>query len=77
MIKDSFVQERSPSIASPSVETHKATYFDPNLYMLSPHTHILSVAAEYRMVYMLDMSASLATLDPATGTVLISQVLET
>lgn len=64
-------------MASPCIDGQKPTYFDTNLYMLSPHTHILSVAGEYRMVYMLDMSASLATLDPATGTVLISQVLET
>ncbi|KAJ2958463.1 hypothetical protein NQZ79_g5904 [Umbelopsis isabellina] len=77
MDKSTIAQELSPSIASPSMDSQKPTYFDSNLYMLSPHTHILSVAGEYRMVYMLDMSASLATLDPATGAVLISQVLET
>jgi hypothetical protein len=62
-------------MSSPGHERQKR-YYDPSLYMLSPHSHILSISTEYRTVFMVDMSASLATLNPADGTVLMSQVLE-
>jgi hypothetical protein len=68
-------RDHSP-LSSPGQERQKPKYYDPNLYMLSPYTRILSISTEYRMVFMVDMSASLAALDPETGTVLISQVLE-
>lgn len=67
-------KEESP-VTSPGHDRSRR-YYNPNLYLLSPHTHILSIATEYRTVYMVDMSASLSTLDPAEGTVLMSQVLE-
>ncbi|KAI9288344.1 hypothetical protein BC943DRAFT_153411 [Umbelopsis sp. AD052] len=68
------IKEDSP-MTSPGHDRSRR-YYNPNLYVLSPHTHILSIATEYRTVYMVDMSASLSTLDPAEGTVLMSQVLE-
>lgn len=41
------------------------------MYMMTPRTRILTVAKEHSMVFMIDLSSSLATIETSTGKVMI------
>jgi hypothetical protein len=41
------------------------------MYIMTPRTRILTVAKEHSMVFMIDLSSSLATIETGTGKVMI------
>lgn len=44
------------------------------IYVLTPRTRILTVTKEHSMVFMVDLSSSLATIETSTGKVMIGSV---
>lgn len=46
-------------------------------YLVTPQTNVLSISREYRYVFMIDLSSSLATVDGWTGRLLIEDAFET
>ncbi|CAG8506046.1 8847_t:CDS:10 [Ambispora leptoticha] len=46
-------------------------------YRLMPHTRIISLSKKYRMVFLVDVTSSLATIDYATENIIMSEVFET
>jgi hypothetical protein len=44
------------------------------IYVLTPRTRILTVTKEHNMVFMVDLSSSLATIETSTGKVMIGSV---
>ncbi|KAL0090268.1 hypothetical protein J3Q64DRAFT_1808741 [Phycomyces blakesleeanus] len=47
------------------------------MYIITPRTRILSIAQEYRKVFMLDLSSSLATIDAGSSRVMIGSAYKT
>lgn len=41
------------------------------MYIMTPRTRILTVAKEHSMVFMIDLSSSLATIETSTGNVMM------
>lgn len=54
----------------PPGNNHTATMAD-KMYIMTPRTRILTVAKEHAMVFMIDLSSSLATIETCTGKVMI------
>lgn len=46
------------------------------VYVLSPRTNLLTLTYEYRLVYIVDLSSSLATVGSTTPTILLSGAFE-
>lgn len=46
-------------------------------YLVTPQTNVLAISREYRFVFMIDLSSSLATVDGLTGRLLIEDAFET
>lgn len=46
------------------------------MYIMTPRTRILTVAKEHSMVFMIDLSSSLATIEPGTGKVMIGSAYD-
>ncbi|CAG8503793.1 2965_t:CDS:10 [Ambispora gerdemannii] len=46
-------------------------------YRLMPHTRIITLSKKYRMVFLVDVTSSLATIDYATENIIMSEVFET
>ncbi|KAI8390994.1 uncharacterized protein BYT42DRAFT_601943 [Radiomyces spectabilis] len=46
-------------------------------YVLTPRTNIMTLTSEYRMVYVIDLSSSLATVGNARAEILLSEVFRT
>ena len=71
------------SEADPVNQQLLSTLADPNAVLplrrlrMMQYTRIFTVARSYRMVFMLDMSASMATIDPISEQVLVKELLET
>lgn len=58
--------EQSASSSSPSNE----------VYVISPRTNLMTLTYEYRLVYIVDLSSSLATVGSTTPTILLSGAFE-
>lgn len=41
------------------------------MYIMTPRTKVLSITKEHTMVFMIDLSSSLATIETSTGKVMI------
>lgn len=52
------------SNATPSIAKNK-------MYIITPRTRILTISKEHCMVFMIDLSSSLATIETSTGKVMI------
>lgn len=46
------------------------------VYVLSPRTNLMTLTYEYRLVYIVDLSSSLATVGSTTPTILLSGAFE-
>ncbi|KAK9768108.1 hypothetical protein K7432_001511 [Basidiobolus ranarum] len=50
---------------------------NPSLYKLTPHTKICTVSTKYRLVFVVDISGSVANLNPFRSHILLDQIYET
>ncbi|KAI8338958.1 hypothetical protein BC941DRAFT_501290 [Chlamydoabsidia padenii] len=57
-------------------DSHATTKSPSKLYILTPRTNILSVANSYSMVFMVDLSSSLATIDMLRGHIMIENAFD-
>ncbi|KAI9025012.1 hypothetical protein CLU79DRAFT_93554 [Phycomyces nitens] len=62
------------SASSPRLPTPQSA---KKMYIITPRTKILSIAQEYRKVFMLDLSSSLATVDVGSSRVMIGSAYKT
>ncbi|KAG9304991.1 hypothetical protein G9A89_007394 [Geosiphon pyriformis] len=49
---------------------------EQKLYRLMPHSRIITLSKKYRMVFLLDVTSSLATIDYCTEKIIISEVMD-
>lgn len=77
-----YAPQTSPLVRSPT-PTNAADSFPKvqpmthKKYLVTPQTNVLAISREYRFVFMIDLSSSLATVDGWTGKLLIEDAFET
>lgn len=64
----------TPPVISHVPGSQDTVYNHSRVYVLTPRTRILTVAKEHSMVFMVDLSSSLATIETSTGKVMIGTV---
>ncbi|KAI8095414.1 hypothetical protein BDF21DRAFT_373586 [Thamnidium elegans] len=60
-----------PVISSQYIQQSPNQTVVDKMYIITPRTRILTVAKEHSMVFMIDLSSSLATIETSTGNVMI------
>lgn len=60
-----------PVISSQYLQQSPNQTVADKMYIMTPRTRILTVAKEHSMVFMIDLSSSLATIETSTGNVMI------
>ncbi|KAI8369527.1 uncharacterized protein BYT42DRAFT_538912 [Radiomyces spectabilis] len=69
-----FSSNNLPALTSSTTTTQPQptnTNTNKKLYMLTPRTHILTVSQENRMVFLIDLSSSLATIDAGSNKIMM------
>ncbi|RCI07190.1 hypothetical protein CU098_010732 [Rhizopus stolonifer] len=72
-VKSPVITDEAGTPASAIISTQLAPSAQPNdkMYVITPRTRILKVAKEHCMVFIIDLSSSLATIETNTGNVMI------
>lgn len=67
------INEQTPPFISSTIKNAQSTA--DRMYMITPRTRILTVSKEQNIVFMIDLSSSLATIETSTGKVMIGNTL--